>query len=444
VAFTAEQQDALVRFYGKMGTSACDTRARLGAVARDGGHVPYLVADEDRQRLVHVSRNVIDLRKALSSAVAATERASQWLGQSTALHCAGGGAELSLMATVNESVFVNVRLFGVNLDSCSMAEAAECVTLMIGIRATMNVTAMSERIGEALLGDGVRARLDATMSTNAGATITAAMPPPAPSAVPSARVWRQFGARDVTRGEILTDRNERVVARAASGDVVLKAMFIGSRAERDPGEARHELRMHELLSRRASQYVVPLMTHFEARLRLPGRSSVRKSIVLVMPAAEMIDISSVREPREMAQCGGELLAAVAALHERHVLHNDVNWSNTLRVGASRRVVLCDFEYSVVVDVEGSAPMRRGIGTAGYMAPEVIRGVAASVTTAADVFSAGASLRELVAHDICARLRALVRRMCAKQPQQRPSAAAALEAWQRDVAPALLRLEVGPR
>jgi hypothetical protein len=217
--FTAEQQDALVRFYGKLGASACDTRARLGAVARDGDHVPYLVADEDRQRLVHVSRNVVDLRKALSSAVAATERASQWLDQSTALHCAGGSAELSLMAAVNESLFVNVRLFGVNLDSCSMAEAAECVTLMIGIRATMNVTAMNERIGEALLGDGVRARLDATLSTNAGTTITAAVPPPAPSAVPSARVWRQFGARDVTRGEILTDRNERVVARAASGDV---------------------------------------------------------------------------------------------------------------------------------------------------------------------------------------------------------------------------------
>jgi serine/threonine protein kinase len=116
--------------------------------------------------------------------------------------------------------------------------------------------------------------------------------------------------------------------------------------------------------------VVPLLAHFEAKLRLPGWSSARKNLVLVMPAGEVIDILSVREPRDMAQCGGELLAALAALHELRVLHNDVKWGNTLRVGASRRVVLCDFGLSVIVDVEGSAPMRRGVEMPGYMAPEV--------------------------------------------------------------------------
>jgi hypothetical protein len=271
-------------------------------------------------------------------------------------------------------------------------------------------TAMNGRVGDT--GDGVRAAVETTGEVP---------PPPAPSVVPSAHVWRQFGARDVESGRVLTDRNKRVVALAASGDVVLKAIFVDSD---DSSGARHELRIHELLSRCASQFVVPLLAHFEAKLRLPGWSSARKNLVLVMPAGEVIDILSVREPRDMAQCGGELLAALAALHELRVLHNDVKWGNTLRVGASRRVVLCDFGLSVIVDVEGSAPMRRGVEMPGYMAPEVCVGLAASVTTAADVYSAGVALRGMYAFMMCAPLRALVRRMCDTEPQQRPSAAAA--------------------
>jgi serine/threonine protein kinase len=140
------------------------------------------------------------------------------------------------------------------------------------------------------------------------------------------------------------------------------------------------------------------------------------------------------------QCGDGLLAALAALHELRVLHNDVKWSNTLRVGAERRVVLCDFGFSTEVDVEGRAAMQIGMGTEGYMAPEVLKGWSENVTTAADVYSAGIALGKLTrAHDQCAAMRTLVSRMCSSYSYMRPSAAAVLDVWRREVTPALLSL-----
>jgi serine/threonine protein kinase len=104
----------------------------------------------------------------------------------------------------------------------------------------------------------------------------------------------------------------------------------------------------------------------------------------------------------------------------------------------RRLVLCDFGFSTEVDVEGRAAMQIGMGTEGYMAPEVLKGWSENVTTAADVYSAGIALGKLRrAHSQCAAMRTLVNRMCSSYSYMRPSAAAVLDVWRREVTPALL-------
>jgi serine/threonine protein kinase len=443
--FTEEQLDAMLRHYDwsrseRRVAVVGDKHSRLGAVLRDGDGVPYLVADEDRQRLVHVARRVVDLRTAtaLTSATAsATMSSPRW---SLALHCSGGTAALTMLATVNEALCVNVRLFDVDLYSCSMADAINCVTLMIGIRTMTHTMAVSQRIGEALFGDGVRAEIDAALSTYEIATAGAkpAMPP-SPSMVPSAR-RRTIEADEFVSGTVLADREEHMVMRSAKGDVVVKAMFVDKEAVRSRRDVLNELRLHELLSRRAASFVVPLLAHFEGSVRMPGTGQLRESIVLVMPVGEPIKAEMLWRVDEMVQCGDGLLAALAALHELRVLHNDVKWSNTLRVGAERRLVLCDFGFSTEVDVEGRAAMQIGMGTEGYMAPEVLKGWSENVTTAADVYSAGIALGKLRrAHSQCAAMRTLVNRMCSSYSYMRPSAAAVLDVWRREVTPALLSL-----
>jgi serine/threonine protein kinase len=450
--FTEEQLDALLRFYdcsiGQRVAVMGDKHSRLGAVLRDGDGVPYLVADEDRQRLVHVARRVVDLRQAIalatqsaSTTASATMNSPRW---SLALHCSGGTAALTMLTTVNDALCVNVRLFDVDLYSCSMADAINCVTLMIGIRTMTHTTALSERIGEALFGDGVRAEIDAALSTYEIAK-TRAKPamPPSPSMVPSAR-RRTIEADEFVSGTVLADRKEHMVVRSVKGDVVVKAMFVDKEAVRCRRDVLNELRLHELLSRRAAPFVVPLLAHFEGSVRMPGTGQLRESIVLVMPVGEPIKAELLWHMDEIVQCADGLLAALAALHELRVLHNDVKWSNTLRVGAERRVVLCDFGFSTAVDVEGGAAMQIGMGTEGYMAPEVRDGWDASVTTAADVYSAGIALGKLRrAHDQCAAMRTLVNRMCSSYSYMRPSAAAVLDVWRREVTPALLSTVVAP-
>jgi serine/threonine protein kinase len=209
----------------------------------------------------------------------------------------------------------------------------------------------------------------------------------------------------------------------------------------------HELRVHELLTRRAAAHVVPLVAHCEAPVVLPGQCWARNSIVLVMPWCEPVKVGELVDAREEAQCVEELLAALAALHRLGVLHYDVKWSNTLWLvhGGTgerrRRLVLSDFGLAKQLDVDGRATLQRGVGTDGYMAPEVRDGSALSVTAAVDVYSAGVALRKLPAHAQCEELQELARWMCAEQPYARPTASGARRRVRRVVAPAMQQLTI---
>lgn len=106
-------------------------------------------------------------------------------------------------------------------------------------------------------------------------------------------------------------------------------------------------------------------------------------------AAEVTERGPLPEAR-VAEIGHCLAGALHAAHARGVLHGDVKPGNVL-LAVDGRVLLADF---------GAVDLARGrgargdvLGTAGYIAPELLRGEGASAT--ADVYGLGATLLHAV-------------------------------------------------
>jgi serine/threonine protein kinase len=163
----------------------------------------------------------------------------------------------------------------------------------------------------------------------------------------------------------------------------------------------------------------------------------------------------------------QLCRALAALHDRGVVHRDVKPSNVMLAGGDvARVKLVDLGIARRT-AEASRLTRTGamIGTAGYLAPELVRGGAAAIDGRADLFALGCVLYEcftgapafrgdsplavsakVLLHDPPAlgaldpatppALDALVSALLARRPDQRPADAASVER-------ALARLEAIP-
>jgi tRNA A-37 threonylcarbamoyl transferase component Bud32 len=94
---------------------------------------------------------------------------------------------------------------------------------------------------------------------------------------------------------------------------------------------------------------------------------------------------------ELAATGRRLLATLAFLHGRGVVHGDLKPSNLL-LRAPGEVVLADFGAAVQIDSEAGAERRGDAGgTPLYLAPEQFQGAPASAET--DLYAAGAILWE---------------------------------------------------
>jgi tetratricopeptide (TPR) repeat protein len=115
--------------------------------------------------------------------------------------------------------------------------------------------------------------------------------------------------------------------------------------------------------------------------------------VAALPVAEAVDL------------GGQIAQALAAAHGKHIVHRDLKPANVF-LTTDRQVKLLDFGVAKLVaptEADTEAPtvtardateMGMRLGTAGYMAPEQVRGLA--VDARADLFAFGAVLYEMLA------------------------------------------------
>ena len=95
-------------------------------------------------------------------------------------------------------------------------------------------------------------------------------------------------------------------------------------------------------------------------------------------------------PRESAALVAKVAAALAYAHCESVLHRDIKPSNILLDGDEPR--LADFGLAAQLETSGDLTSASGVfGTPHYLAPEALRGGAAALTAASDLYALGVLL-----------------------------------------------------
>src|SRR6266540_4297935 len=141
--------------------------------------------------------------------------------------------------------------------------------------------------------------------------------------------------------------------------------------------------------------------HFYSMELVEGAGLDRRVTEFQLPAARAVTSESKSAARQRQQSIARLMEAVARAvdyaHQRGVLHRDLKPSNIL-IDRDGEPHLVDFGLAKLVNEERTQFTLSGavLGTPNYMAPELASGRAAHATTAADVYSLGAILYELLA------------------------------------------------
>jgi hypothetical protein len=115
----------------------------------------------------------------------------------------------------------------------------------------------------------------------------------------------------------------------------------------------------------------------------------------------------------------ELLGALMHIHAAGIVHRDVKPQNVL-IAPDGSTKLIDFGIALPSDATALTSTGNLLGTARYIAPEVMRGQRA--TERSDLYSCGVVLRDCTGSDPSSNLRALVECLCAADPLERPASA----------------------
>ncbi|MET8763017.1 serine/threonine-protein kinase [Lentzea sp. NPDC004782] len=96
-------------------------------------------------------------------------------------------------------------------------------------------------------------------------------------------------------------------------------------------------------------------------------------------------------PRFVARIGGQIAAVLDHVHGLGVVHRDIKPSNILLDDEEKQAYLADFGLALAPEVTRVTTSGVLVGTAGYLAPEQVRG--SDVGPAADVYALGLVLLE---------------------------------------------------
>jgi serine/threonine protein kinase len=134
--------------------------------------------------------------------------------------------------------------------------------------------------------------------------------------------------------------------------------------------------------------------------------------------ADRIALGAVgaEETRALA---ADLLSALECIHAAGILHRDIKPANVL-VGSDGRARLTDFGIAHPEDATRLTRTGQLIGTLRYLAPEVIAG--APPSRRSDLYALGVLIRELAGEHADRELTALVERLTAQEPAERPASA----------------------
>src|SRR4051794_21171481 len=122
------------------------------------------------------------------------------------------------------------------------------------------------------------------------------------------------------------------------------------------------------------------------------------------------------DPERLAR---QLLGALQAIHAAGVVHRDVKPSNVL-LDAEGNAHLTDFGIAQPEDATQLTSTGQVIGTLKYMAPEVLAGKQA--TERSDLYALGVVLQEALAGREAPQIEALIDRLTADEPGERPASA----------------------
>ena len=123
--------------------------------------------------------------------------------------------------------------------------------------------------------------------------------------------------------------------------------------------------------------------------------------------------------RDAQTLARELLDALGYIHQAGVIHRDIKPANVL-IGSDGRARLTDFGIAQPSDATRLTKTGVVVGSARYIAPEVMRGQPASERS--DLYSLGVLIEQCLAPAPTPELRALVRQLTAERPDRRPASA----------------------
>jgi serine/threonine-protein kinase len=193
-----------------------------------------------------------------------------------------------------------------------------------------------------------------------------------------------------------------------------------------------------------------VVTVFDADLGGDDVAYIAMELLNGEPLKKLLRDRAPLPPAEAVPIFVEVCEGLAAAHEARVIHRDLKPDNVFleqRPGGGYRVKLVDFGIAAMLDVDGHDEQRRLMGTLRYMAPEQCRGEA--LGPAADLYALGVVMYETLTRRratgrtvsailndevvppnlllgpekaLPRSLEALVMRLLAKTPAERPASA----------------------